>query len=189
MCFDKGGRKSKKSYSACILMSNSFWPHGLLPISLLCPWDSSGKNTVVACHFLLPGSSWPRNWPHILRLLHWQVDSFPLHHMGSPKKKPYTHLLNWIWGWNNSYIAFMKDPYGEFIKYLIKNNADILQTLSYSSRVDILPKLFHKTNLTMKPDLDKNTIYKENCRQISTVSIDMECRTKYQTECNNTKTH
>ena len=120
MCFDKGGRKSKKSYSACILMSNSFWPHGLLPISLLCPWDSSGKNTVVACHFLLPGSSWPRNWPHILRLLHWQVDSFPLHHMGSPKKKPYTHLLNWIWGWNNSYIAFMKDPYGEFIKYLIK---------------------------------------------------------------------
>ena len=24
----------------------------------------------------------------------WQVDSFPVHHMGSPKKKPYTHLLN-----------------------------------------------------------------------------------------------
>ena len=41
----------------------------------------------------------------------------------------------------------------------------------------MLPKLFHKTNLTVKPDLDKNIIYKENCRQISTVSIDMECRT------------
>ena len=25
------------------------------PASLLCPWDSSGKNTGVDCHFLLQG--------------------------------------------------------------------------------------------------------------------------------------
>ena len=28
-------------------------PHGLQPIRLLRPWDSPGKNTGVACHFLL----------------------------------------------------------------------------------------------------------------------------------------
>ena len=33
----------------------SLQPHGLYPDRLLCPWDSSGKNTGVGCHFLLPG--------------------------------------------------------------------------------------------------------------------------------------
>ena len=36
-------------------------PHGLEPDRLLCPWDSPGKNTGVGCHFLLQGSSWPRD--------------------------------------------------------------------------------------------------------------------------------
>ena len=124
------------------------------------------------------GSSWPRDWTHISCISY--IGRWILFHSATweaLKKKPYTHLLNWICGWSNSYIAFIKAPYEEFIKYIFKNNADILQTLSYRSRVEILPKLFHKTNLTLKSDLDKNTIYKENCRQISTVSIDMECRT------------
>ena len=34
-------------------MSDSVWPHRRLPASLLCPWDSPGKNTGVGCHFLL----------------------------------------------------------------------------------------------------------------------------------------
>ena len=29
--------------------------HGLSPARLLCPWDFSGKNTGVGCHFLLQG--------------------------------------------------------------------------------------------------------------------------------------
>ena len=36
-------------------MSNSFWPCGLWPIRLLCPWDSPGKNTGVGCRALLQG--------------------------------------------------------------------------------------------------------------------------------------
>ena len=36
-----------------------------LPGSSLCPWKSSGKNTGVGCHFLLQGSSWPRDQTHI----------------------------------------------------------------------------------------------------------------------------
>ena len=35
--------------------SNSLPPHGLQPARLLCPWDFSGKNTGVGCHFLLQG--------------------------------------------------------------------------------------------------------------------------------------
>ena len=36
-------------------MSDSLQPFGLLPARLLCPWDSSGKNTGVGCHALLQG--------------------------------------------------------------------------------------------------------------------------------------
>ena len=35
------------------VMSDSLLPHELWPTSLLCPWDSSGKNTGVGCHALL----------------------------------------------------------------------------------------------------------------------------------------
>ena len=32
------------------------------------------------------GSSWPRDWTHFLCLPHWQVDSLPLSHLGSPNQ-------------------------------------------------------------------------------------------------------
>ena len=34
-------------------MSDSVRPHRWQPTRLLCPWDSSGKNPGVGCHFLL----------------------------------------------------------------------------------------------------------------------------------------
>ena len=34
-------------------MSDPVWPHRQQPTTLLCPWDSPGKNTGVGCHFLL----------------------------------------------------------------------------------------------------------------------------------------
>ena len=42
-------------FICCSVASNSWWPHGLYPARLLCPWDFSGKNTEVGCHFLLQG--------------------------------------------------------------------------------------------------------------------------------------
>ena len=58
------------------------------PARLLCPWDFSGKNIGVGCHFLLQGifptqGSNPRLL-RLLRLRHWQADSLPLSHLGSP---------------------------------------------------------------------------------------------------------
>ena len=55
------------------------------PTRLLCPWDFPGKNTGVGCHFLLQGIFLTQGSnPRLLHLLHWQVDSLPLNHMGSP---------------------------------------------------------------------------------------------------------
>ena len=39
--------------------------YGLRPSSLLYPWDFPGNHTGVGCHFLLQGSSWPRDQTHI----------------------------------------------------------------------------------------------------------------------------
>ena len=38
-----------------LVMSKSLQPHRLQPVRLLCPWDSSGKNTGMGCHFLFQG--------------------------------------------------------------------------------------------------------------------------------------
>ena len=60
-------------------MSYSSRSYGLKPARLLCPWNSSGKNTGVNCHALLlwifqtQGSN-----PSLLCLMHWQAGSLPL---------------------------------------------------------------------------------------------------------------
>ena len=48
-------------------------------VSVLHPWDSSGKNTRVGCHFLLQGI-FPTQGSNLglLCLLHLEADSLPL---------------------------------------------------------------------------------------------------------------
>ena len=60
-------------------------PMDCRPARLLCPWDSPGRNTGVGCHALLQGifPTWGLN-PRLFHLLHWQADSLPLGHLGSP---------------------------------------------------------------------------------------------------------
>ena len=65
--------------SVCVLshsvVSSSLWPHGLQPTRLLCPWNFSGKNTGVSCHFLLQGIFPTQGLnPCLLHLLHCWVD-------------------------------------------------------------------------------------------------------------------
>ena len=57
------------------------------PTSLLCPWDSPGKNTGVGCHALLQGI-FPTQGSnlHLLGLLHWHMGSLPLAPPGKPQK-------------------------------------------------------------------------------------------------------
>ena len=72
-----------------LVLSRSFVSDSRDPMEctrLLCPWGSPGKDTGVGCHFLLQGI-FPTQGssPCVWCLLHWQVDSLPLSHPGSPR--------------------------------------------------------------------------------------------------------
>ena len=87
---DKGREaqlRTPESVSRSVL-SHSFWPHGLQPARLLCPWASPGKNTGVGCHSFLQGifptqGSSPG-------LLHCRWILYHLSHQGSPEN-------TWAW--------------------------------------------------------------------------------------------
>ena len=78
------------------------WPHGLYSLwGSFCPWDFPGKYGV-GCHFLLQRIfSSQRSNPH---LLHWQLDSLPMSHQGSP----HINIYNW-------YIFFLDCSLGHYI--------------------------------------------------------------------------
>ena len=58
--------------------------HGILQVRVL-EWNFAGKNTGVGSHFLLQEIFLTQGLnPCLWCLLHWQADSFPLHHLGSP---------------------------------------------------------------------------------------------------------
>ena len=78
---------------ACVfsqqVRSDFLQPHGLQPARPLCPWDFPGKNPRVGCHFLLQGIFLTQGLKsRLLCLLHWQADSLPLSHLGSPTEPP-----------------------------------------------------------------------------------------------------
>ena len=79
--------------SSCCLVAKWYLtllrPPGLQSTRLLCLWDFPGKNTGVVCHLLLQGVFLTQGL--YLCLLHWQVDSLPLSHQGSPTQ---TVLIN-----------------------------------------------------------------------------------------------
>ena len=47
----------------------TLWPHVLEPTRLLCPWNFPGKNTGWVAIPYSRGSTWPRDWTHIVS--HW----------------------------------------------------------------------------------------------------------------------
>ena len=84
-----------KVTESCSVVSDSLQPHGLQPARLLCPcrfsrqeyW--SGQCSLLQGIFPIQGTN-----PHPL---HWQVDSSPLSHQGSPLKHSYISLVAIIW--------------------------------------------------------------------------------------------
>ena len=77
-CMRWSASKKGVSYSA---LSDSLWPHGLYPASLLCPWNSPGKNTSVGSHSLLQGL-FPTQGSNP-GLLHCRKVLYHLSHQGS----------------------------------------------------------------------------------------------------------
>ena len=50
---------------SCSIVSDSLRPHGLQLTKHFSPWNFLGKNTGAGCHFLLQGSSQPRDQTHV----------------------------------------------------------------------------------------------------------------------------
>ena len=68
-----------------LVVSGSWWPHGLWPTRLFCPCRFPCKNTGIGGHFLVQGIlPIQGSNPSLLHLLYWQADSLPLCHLGSP---------------------------------------------------------------------------------------------------------
>ena len=69
----------------CVCVCVCVCVHAWKSTRLLCLWNFPDKNTGVCCHFLLQGifPSQGLN-PRLLQLQHWQADSLPLSHKGSP---------------------------------------------------------------------------------------------------------
>ena len=68
--------------SVALVRSGSLRPYGLQPTRLLFTWDSPGKNTRVGCRALFQRIFQTQGSNPCL--LHWQADSLPLSHQGSP---------------------------------------------------------------------------------------------------------
>ena len=73
----------------CVLshsaMSDCLQPHELYSTRLLCPWNFPGKNIGMGRLFLLQGIFPTQGLKlRLLHLLHRQVNSLPLSHLGSP---------------------------------------------------------------------------------------------------------
>ena len=79
---------------SCWVMSDSLRPSKLQPTRYLYPWDFLGKNTGVGYHFLLQGISLGQGLN--LRPLHWQADSLPRSHQGSPMPKFTNNLIGFF---------------------------------------------------------------------------------------------
>ena len=67
---------------SCSVVSDSLRPHGLLGS---CPWNCTGKNPGVGCHFLFQGTVLTQGLN--LCLLYWQANSLPLCHLGNPRQR------------------------------------------------------------------------------------------------------
>ena len=89
-CTDALAADGNNVWSVASVLSDSAQLHGLQPARLLRPWDSPGNSTGVGCHALLQGTLLTQGSnPHLLRLLRYQADSFPLGPPGKPAGNEY----------------------------------------------------------------------------------------------------
>ena len=80
------------------VMSNSLQPPEQQSARLLCLWNFPGRNTGVGCHFLPHGIFLAQgSKSYLLCLLHGQVDSLPLHYLGSPSIHSHGQLIIGHW--------------------------------------------------------------------------------------------
>ena len=125
---------------ACSVTSNCLRPWWQ-PTRLLCPWDYPGKDTGVGCHLLLWGTFLTQG----SNLLHWQVSSLPLSHLGS---QPPLLLGKFIFFLLGYWICLLRGVQGEmgFINPLKKALSPSTRAMSaYLLRIFITERIYMKT--------------------------------------------
>ena len=109
------------------------------PTRLLCPWNFPGKNTGAGCHALFQeifptqGSN-----PRLLHLLHWQVDSLPLCHLGIPQE----------------YISSQKLHFSGITQKCMYNTYTLTLPLYHLGMFIILNSVFPEFSTTKNPKFD-----------------------------------
>ena len=106
----------------CSVESDSLRLRGLYPARLLCPWTFPSNNTGVGCCFLLQGI-FPTQGsnPHLLLLLHWEVNSLltaPPHNWNYLKNRFLKYWGNIIWS-QSSDCSSLKGKLQELKDYLV----------------------------------------------------------------------
>ena len=95
------------------VMSNSVWPRRRQATRLLYPWDCSGKNTRMGCHFLLQcmkvksESEVARSCPTLSDPMDW----------GPPGSYVHGIFQAWVLEWGA--IAFSREPVTIFISKML----------------------------------------------------------------------
>ena len=99
----------------CVFSCLTLWPHGRWPTRLLSPWDFSGNDTGVGCHFLFQGSSWPKDQTHIscVSCVGRQILYHRATWLSSVITGPSIHVLcdvclPWSWTWLCGFSLTMK---------------------------------------------------------------------------------
>ena len=112
---------------ACSVVSGSLWPPWTVAHRPLCPWGFPGENIRAVCHFLLQGIVLTQG--SNLRLLHWQADSLPVSHLGSP----YAHstLGRWVSLNKEAYHFFnllnvWESNFNDYFLLLVREVRDLL---------------------------------------------------------------
>ena len=84
-CIGDSNLKFSKAQLCAMCSAPQSCPTLFQPTRVLCPWNFSGKNSEVSCHFLLQGVFLSQRLNlYLLHFLHWLVDSVQLCHLGSP---------------------------------------------------------------------------------------------------------
>ena len=127
---------------SCSVVSDSVRPPRRQPDRLLCPWDFSGKNNGLGCHFLLQGI-FPvqESKPH---LLYWHADFFFFNNWAT-REAQYIDKYIFLYTHTHTHTHLSSVHYCLFI-YMMLGDQDYKVSLYSQIYLILLLKRYRKSN-------------------------------------------
>ena len=103
------------------ILSDFLQPCGLQPTRLFHPWDFPCKSTGVGCHFLLQGTSWPRDRTRVSRIA---GRLFTLRATRKTHCSPHSNLIPPCFqvGWTGTFSGYMVSHYSLWCIIQVQGN-------------------------------------------------------------------